>query len=183
MRGGPGGRGQGLEVLRQLGGDGQRGGRRHQDPVPGAHRDGRGALSGRSQRRNVEDGTLVLPMQMTDWEGYRSHQDNPEQFVPGDSAEALVPQELPAGAKLTYWSADDSICTVAMGGGVMVLPGVTAPEVCKVFLKVEAPGFADRTLFAELPVLKENDVDVGPLPAAQQLFLPGGGRQRRVAHL
>ena len=104
-------------------------------------------------RDGVADETLVLSMQMTDWEGYRSHQDNAAQFAPGDSAEALIPQDTPSGAELTYWSADENVCTVASSGEAAILPGVTAPEVCKIYLKVEATGFADRTLFAELPIL------------------------------
>ena len=68
-------------------------------------------------KEGTEDEALVLRMQMTAWDGYRSHQDNAAQFAPGDSAEALIPQDVPSGATLTYRSADETICTVAMGGG------------------------------------------------------------------
>ena len=60
-----------------------------------------------------------------------------------------------------------------MGGGVIILPGVTAPEVCKIYLKVEAPGFADRTLFAQLPILKENDVAWDHYERVNNYFYPG----------
>ena len=59
------------------------------------------------------------------------------------------------------------------GGGVIILPGVAAPEVCKIYLKVEAAGFADRTLFVELPVLKENDVEWGHYQRLNNYFYPG----------
>ena len=68
-------------------------------------------------KEGIEDEALVLTMQMTDWEGYRSHQDNPQQFAPGDSAEALVPQDTPAGATLTYRSADEDDLHSRHGGG------------------------------------------------------------------
>ena len=54
-----------------------------------------------------------------------------------------------------------------------ILPGVTAPDVCKIFLKVEASGYADRTLFVELPVLKENDTEWGHYNRVNNYLFPG----------
>ena len=130
-------------------------------------------------KEGVADAALVLPMQRTTWEGHQGHQDNPRQFAPGDFGEVIVPQDLPGGAKLSFWSADDSICTIdnddsdGGAGAVTILPGVTAPEVCKIFLKVEASGYADRTLFVELPVLKENDAEWGNYNRVNNYLFPG----------
>ena len=72
-------------------------------------------------RSNAE---LILEMQRTTWDGYSSGQDNPKQFAPGESFPAVVPQDLPKGAKLSYYSRDGALCTVdsddsdgGMGGG------------------------------------------------------------------
>ena len=130
-------------------------------------------------REGIEDAALILSMQRSTWEGYSSHRNNPAQFAPGDSAEAPVPQDLPAGARLTWWSEDDSVCTVddddsdGGAGMVTILPGATVPEVCKIYLKVEAPGFADRTLFAELSVLKDNDAEWDSYVRPNNYFYPG----------
>ena len=127
-------------------------------------------------REGDEDADLILEMQKTTWAGYRSAQDNEGQFAQGAMVQPLVPQDLPEGATLTYWSEDEAVCTVensAMGGGVIVLPGVTAPTVCKIYLKIEAEGFADRVLFVELPVLKSNDVSWGHYQRPSNYFYPG----------
>ena len=60
----------------------------------------------------VEDAALVLPMQMTAWEGYRSDRDNPWQFGVGDVMELQTPQDLPTGAVLSYASEDEAVCSV-----------------------------------------------------------------------
>ena len=123
-----------------------------------------------------EDADLILEMQKTTWAGYRSAHDNEGQFAQGAMASPLAPQDLPEGAQLTYWSGDEDICTVensVMGGGVMILPGVTAPTVCKIYLKIEAEGFADRVLFVELPVLKPNDTTWGRYRRPSNYFYPG----------
>ena len=96
-------------------------------------------------KAGVEDSDLILNLQRTAWDGYRSMQDNPRQFAPGDSAQALIPQDLPGGSKFTYISHDETICTVDNDdsdggiGEVMILPPVLrrcqpAPEMCKVSL-------------------------------------------------
>ena len=127
-------------------------------------------------REGEEDADLILEMQKSTWAGYRSAQDNEGQFAQGAMASPLAPQDLPEGAQLTYWSGDEDVCTVensAMGGGVIVLPGVTAPTVCKIYLKIEADGFAERILFVELPVLKANDVSWGRYQRLSNYFYPG----------
>ena len=124
-------------------------------------------------------GDSVLAMQRSGWEGYRSHRDNSGQFAAGDSAIPLAPQGLPAGARLTYQSGNEDICTVdgddsdGGTGSVTILPGVTAPEVCKVFLTVKAPGFADRVLFADLPILRESDAVWPNYIRNNNYFYPG----------
>ena len=111
----------------------------------------------------VPDAELIQEMQRSSWEGYSSGQDNPKQFAVGETVAALVPQELPDGAMLNYRSRDEGICTVdnddSDGGmGTVAINGeLTPPFVCKIVLRIESESFADRVLFAELPVLKPND--------------------------
>ena len=130
-------------------------------------------------KRGVEDGDLILPMQMTGWEGYRSHRDNPQQFGVGDVMQLQTPQELPAGAELTYTSEDEAVCFVdsdgsdgGMGGGVIIEDAV-APAICRISLTIEAEGYADRVLFANLPILKPNDVAWGNYDRPNNYFYPG----------
>ena len=125
------------------------------------------------------DAELILNMQRTVWDGYRSRQDNNQQFAAGDSALPLIPQDIPAGAKLTYRSDNEDICTVddddSDGGmGMVTIDGsVTPPEVCKIFLLVEAKGFADRVLFVELPILEASDVEWSNYIRNNNYFYPG----------
>ena len=133
--------------------------------------EGSGRCLGAPQE-GVEDDSLLLEMQKTVWAGYRSAQDNEGQFARGAMAQPLVPQDLPEEAKLTYLSGDEAVCTVD-GGDVTILPGITAPTVCKIYLKIEAEGFAERLLFVELPVLKSNDVEWGRYQRPNNYFYPG----------
>ena len=134
--------------------------------------DGSGRCLG-APKDGVADSDLILEMQKSSWDGYRSVRDNNHQFGVGDTAMPLPPQELPEGANISYWSVDESICTVDMGGGVMILPTIAAPEMCKVYLQVEASGFVDRVLFAELAVLKDSDVQWGNYTRINNYFYPG----------
>ena len=127
----------------------------------------------------VEDAALVLPMQRTGWEGYRSHRDNPRQFGVGDGLQLRPPQDLPTGAVLSYASEDEAVCSVdgdgtdgGMGGGVIAADAV-APDVCRIVLKVEAEGYADRILFADLPILKPNDAVWEDYVRPNNYFYPG----------
>ena len=130
-------------------------------------------------KEGVADKELILDLQKTSWEGYRSVWDNPRQFVAGDSAGALPPQELPGGAKLNYRSRNTEICTVddddSDGGlGLVAISGTaTPPTVCKVVLRVVATGFADRVLIARLPVLKPNDTAWADYERINNYFYPG----------
>ena len=111
----------------------------------------------------VPNEELILNMQRSSWSGYRSGQDNNRQFAQGESVQIAVPQDLPVGAMLSYYSRDEEICTVDNDGtdggmgDVTIMEGLNLPTTCKIILKIEATGFADRVLFAELPVLKAND--------------------------
>ena len=137
--------------------------------------DGTGRCLG-APREGIEDETLILEMQKTTWAGYRSSQENSRQFATGDTAQLLVPEDVPVGAEFTYWSGNEDVCAVensATGGDVMILPGVTAPTVCKIYLKIEAEGFAQRLLFVELPVLRPNDVSWGRYRRPRNYFYPG----------
>ena len=122
----------------------------------------------------VSDRELILEMQRTAWEGYRSGQDNPRQFAPGEALVATVPRDLPVGAKLFWRSRDEEICTVddaIMGGGVIM--DISPPTTCSIVLKVEAKGYVDRVLIARLPVLKANDAVWGDYTLAGDGFYPG----------
>ena len=139
---------------------------------------GRGRCLG-APLEGVADGELILEMQRTLWDGYRSGQDNPRQFAPGETFPAVVPQDLPAGARLSYRSKDEEICTVdnddqdkGVGGGV-IMEDVVPPAVCRIVLKVRAEGYADRTLVAQLPVLKSNDTAQSPYTPPSEGFYPG----------
>ena len=140
--------------------------------------DGSGRCLG-APEEGVDDEELIVEMQRTLWEGYRSHQENNGQFAVGDGAEPLTPQDLPEGAMLSYRSENEDVCTVdnddsdGGAGTVTILPGVTAPAVCTIFLKVEGEGFADRTLFVELPILKANDVSWPRYRRPSNYFYPG----------
>ena len=76
-------------------------------------------------------------------------------------------------------SEDESICTVDNDdsdggmGEVMIAEGLTLPEMCKIYLKVEANGFADRLLFVELPVLKDSDAQWANYIRSNNYFYPG----------
>ena len=128
-------------------------------------------------REGVSDRALILEMQRSSWDGYRSGQDNPRQFVPGEALTVIVPQDLPVGAKLSYHSRDEEICTVddddsdgGMGGGVIM--NVSPPATCRIVLKIEARGYADRVLVARLPILKSNDTAWGDYaPSTDGLYL------------
>ena len=127
----------------------------------------------------VEDETLILPMQQSSWEGYSSMRDNPGQFGEGDVALLREPQATPPGAQLHYSSHDETVCTVdsddsdgGMGGGV-IMEGLNLPATCRIILRVEAEGHADRILFAELPVLKPNDTEWGFYHRPNNYFYPG----------
>ena len=130
-------------------------------------------------KEKVTDQELILEMQKTSWDGYRSLQDNERQFIVGESAQALIPQELPKGAKLYYRSQDEEVCTVDnddSDGGlglVTVSDSVTAPTICKVLLKITARGFADRLIFVRLPVLKPNDTTWADYERINNYFYPG----------
>ena len=61
---------------------------------------------------DVPDEELILEMQQSSWEGYRSGQDNDRQFAMGESLTPSAPQGLPKGARLSYHSRDEEVCTV-----------------------------------------------------------------------
>ena len=130
-------------------------------------------------KHGVADASLILPMQKSSWDGYRSNQDNNQQFGTGDAGVVQTPQDLPAGAKLSYASADEAICSVdndASDGGlgtVMIAQGVSAPSECRIVLTIEAEGFADRIIFADLEILKENDASWADYVRANNYFYPG----------
>ena len=130
-------------------------------------------------KQGVADADLVLSMQRTTWDGYRSGQDNSGQFGVGETAQALVPQDIPAGATLTYLSHDPDICGVddddsdGGKGAVTIDENASAPEVCKISLHVEAEGFADRLLFVEIPILKANDTQWPDYIRSNNYFYPG----------
>ena len=111
----------------------------------------------------VPDEELILAMPRTTWEGYRSHQDNPKQFAVGESVSAGTPQDIPPGAVLEYVSLNPAICTVDNDdsdggvGTVTIAEDATPPANCRILLNVEAAGFVERVLFAELPILANND--------------------------
>ena len=125
-------------------------------------------------RAGVEEEELILEMQQSSWDGYRSVQDNPQQFAPGDAAPALTPQDLPAGAVLTYTSTDESVCTVDEELGNVSIPrDVVAPVMCRIDLNIGAEGFADRLLFVEFPILKANDAAWGEYVRSNNYLYPG----------
>ena len=127
----------------------------------------------------VPDAELILEMQRTSWEGYGSGQDNSKQFAAGETVVAVVPQDLPAKAVLSYRSRDENFCTVdsddSDGGiGTVVINGeLEPPFTCKIILKIESTGFADRVLFAQLPVLKANDTAWADYTLSGDIFYPG----------
>ena len=127
----------------------------------------------------VEDRELILKMQESSWEGYRSEQKNPEQFAPGDSAPPLAPRGLPTGAALDYTSVDEDFCSVnnnGVGGklGTVTIAGnVVPPAVCRIEMRVEARGYADWLLFVELPILKTSDVEWEPYRRSNNYFYIG----------
>ena len=138
-------------------------------------------------KADIEDANLILEMQRTSWEGYRSNQDNPEQFGAGDSAEPLSPQDLPAGAQLSYASENEDLCMVDTDdsdggvGSVMVAANAAAPTSCRIFVTVEADGFADRVLFVEIPILKANDLAWEDYRRSNNYFYPGETLVARAA--
>ena len=138
-------------------------------------------------KAEVADADLILEMQKTTWEGYRSNQDNDEQFGVGDTAEPISPQDIPAGARLTYASEDEALCTVDMDdsdggiGSVTVAPNASAPTSCRIFVRVEAEGFAERVLFVEIPILKANDLKWEDYRRSNNYFYPGETLVARAA--
>ena len=106
----------------------------------------------------IPDEELILEMQRSSWNGYQSSQMNEGQFAQGESAWPSVPQDLPEGAVFSYHSRDEDVCSVDESlGMVSIGENLTPPIYCKVVLTIEAEGFADRVLFDELSVLKNND--------------------------
>ena len=141
--------------------------------------DNSGRCLGAPKQGVERDEALILPMQQTSWEGYRSMRDNPGQFGEGDVTLLITPQDLPLGAQLHYSSDDETVCTVDnddsdenMGGGV-IMEGLNLPTTCRMVLRVEAEGYADRILFAELPILAKNDASWGDYHRPNNFFFPG----------
>ena len=138
-------------------------------------------------KAEVADANLILEMQRTTWEGYRSDQDNSEQFGVGDTATPLFPQDMPAGARLTYTSEDEAVCRVDTDdsdggfGSVTVAPNALAPTSCRIFVRVEAEGFAERVLFVEIPILKANDLEWEDYRRSNNYFYPGERLVARAA--
>ena len=120
----------------------------------------------------VADASLLLQMQQTDWQGYSSVRDNSGQFAPGDMGQLVAPQDVPPGARLSYASEDENVCTID-GDAVMINAGATAPDTCKIFLTVKASGYADRVLFVELPILQESDAAWADYIRSNNYFYPG----------
>ena len=118
------------------------------------------------------DGALLLKMQQTVWSGYGSTQDNPEQFAPGDVGQLVVPQDTPPGARLSFASEDENVCRISEEA-VMISAGATAPGTCKIFLTIQAEGYADRVIFVELPILQESDVTWEDYNRINNYFYPG----------
>ena len=114
-------------------------------------------------REGIVDGDLILEMQRSSWAGYSSGQDNDRQFGAGETVSPSIPQDIPAGAVLEYVSRDEIVCRVDNDnsdggiGTVSIGADLNLPVNCKIVLTIAADGFADRVLFAELPVLKAND--------------------------
>ena len=131
------------------------------------------------EEESVPNKELILEMQRSSWSGYRSGQDNNRQFAQGESVQIAVPQDLPAGAVLSYYSRDEEICTVDNDGtdggmgDVAIGEGLNLPTTCKIILKIEATGFADRVLFAELPILKANDTSWADYVLNNDVLYPG----------
>ena len=140
---------------------------------------GSGRCLGARKPGMESDASLVLEMQRTVWSGYGSLRDNPEQFAPGDVGQLIVPQDVPPGAGFVYASEDESLCRVdddsrdGGAGTVMIAAGATAPGSCKIFLTIEAPGYADRVLFVELPILVESDAAWADYIRSNNYFYPG----------
>ena len=107
---------------------------------------------------DVPDAELILVMQKSSWEGYSSGQINERQFVEGESVVTSVPQDIPSGAEMGWHSSDEDICTVdGETGTVTIGENLNLPVHCKILLKITAKSYADRVLFARLPVFKGND--------------------------
>ena len=139
---------------------------------------GRGQCLG-APKGDLSDEQLILEMQRSSWGGYRSGQDNADQFAQGEAVQGSVPQDIPTGAALSYYSRDEEICTVDNDGAdggmgdVSIGEGLNPPTTCKIILKIEAAGYADRVLFAELPVLKANDTAWADYTPNNELLYPG----------
>ena len=134
---------------------------------------GSGRCLGARRPGMESDDDLLLKMQQTLWSGYGSVRDNPEQFAPGDVGQLIAPQDTPSGARLSYASANESVCAVEDSGTVMISAGATAPTTCKIFLTVRASGYADRVIFVELPILKSHDVTWANYFRTNNYFYPG----------
>ena len=140
--------------------------------------DGSGHCLG-APKEGLEDELLILKMQQSTWDGYRSVQDNSLQFIEGEMSLPLSPQNLPEGARLSYSSDNESVCKVGSNdsdgglGTVFIASSINDSVVCRISLKIEAEGFTDRILFVELPVLKVNDVEWDYYRRPKNYFYPG----------
>ena len=116
-----------------------------------------------SPQEGVADETLIGWMQKSSWAGLRSPYANPRQVLAGDSVQAMAPQNLPAGAKLTYQSQDEDLCQIDNDGSdggvgeVTVAHGAMVPSYCNIVLKIVADGFVDRVVFVRLEVVMDSD--------------------------
>ena len=125
---------------------------------------GSGRCLGARKAGVKDDKELILPMQPTFWSGYQSTHGNSRQFLEGEEAVPLPIQDLPEGAKLSYFSTDTGVCMVNNNrygedlGKVSISMRVRAPAECKIVLVSEAEGFADRVFTARLPILKASEV-------------------------
>ena len=130
-------------------------------------------------KEGATDADLVLNMQRTSWEGYRSGQENSEQFGVGDSGNLVLPRNAPAGAVLSYSSEDETVCQVDNDdsdggvGTIMISPGVSPPTTCRIYLLVEAEGFVERVLFVDIPILQESSIQWDNYVRSNNYFYPG----------
>ncbi len=127
---------------------------------------------------------LILEMQQTRWVGYLGEMPTLDQVLYTEGIDPIAVRDAPANAVLHFESRTPEVCSVdndddaANGAKGRVIPDPDASNkgVCRVLLKIAAPGFVDQVFQRRIETVEDNDttwdgytVAGGVLPIGESL--------------
>ncbi len=133
------------------------------------------------QGQDIPVEELIMEMQKTAWQGYRSGNANSGQvLLSATLSPVATPTNTPEEASFSYASADTNVCTVVASGAFTATGTAANKGTCKIILTVEAQGFVDRVIIAEVEVVEDNDTTWTGGYAGDALY-PGESRTVNTA--